>query len=210
MGTDKALLKIGGVPMVQIAVEKLQTFCTHVSIAGNRDDLAAIAKVVHETRVDAGPAAGIEAGLRAAREPWVMFIPVDVPLIPADLLERWCKEALRVNMTVSFLGISRKQPAFCLVRRERLMAYTRLLDQGERRLEPLLFGSAQVDRVACWMYELSKLYAATEYPDERMLERWFMNVNTPEDLAEAVRRVDGLDSGDSPRGAGMRHARGNR
>jgi molybdopterin-guanine dinucleotide biosynthesis protein A len=194
MGVDKALLKVGGVPMIEIAVEKLRSFCAAVSIAGNRDDLRGYAEIVHETRIDAGPAAGIEAGLKASREPWVMFIPVDVPLVPAELLRRWCEEALRVNMTVSFLAISRKQPAFCLMRRDQAQSFTHALDEGERRLEPLLSRTATEDKVGLWAYEMLELYAEPEYPDERTWERWFMNLNTPEDLAEAERHVDALDT----------------
>ena len=67
MGTDKALLEFCGRPLVEIAVEKLREFCAEVSIAGNRDDLSVFAPVAHETRVDCGPAAGIEAGLKAAQ-----------------------------------------------------------------------------------------------------------------------------------------------
>jgi molybdopterin-guanine dinucleotide biosynthesis protein A len=188
MGVDKALLRFRGRPMVEIAVEKLRGFCAEVSIAGNRDDLAGFGTVVHERRLDVGPAAGIEAGLRAARQPWVMFLPVDVPLVPGEFLRRWCEEALRAGMSVSFLGMGGwKQPAFCLLQRERLGAFTKLLNGGERRLELLLNRSAEADGCASWMYDEHELYGRTEdgAPNEEMVARWFTNVNTPEELAEA-------------------------
>ena len=54
--------------------------------------------------MDAGPAAGIEAGLRAAKEEWVMFVPVDVPLVPGELLRRWAEELLSMeSIVVSYL-----------------------------------------------------------------------------------------------------------
>ena len=189
MGRDKALLELGGQPMVQIAIEKLRSVCADVSIVGNRDDLSGFAEVVRETRMNAGPAAGIESGLHQARQAWALFIPVDVPLVPAELLRRWCGEALRVNMTVSYLGISEKQPAFCLLRRERSAAFTRLLDEGERRLEVLLNRTAEADDCRAWMYDEYDLYGYPEYrgPDGETLERWFTNVNTPEELAAAER-----------------------
>ena len=175
--------------MVEIAVEKLRSFCVAVSIAGNREDLGGFAPVVQETRMDAGPAAGIEAGLIASEQPWAMFVPVDVPLVPTELLRLWCEEALRVNMTVSYLGISRRQAAFCLMRRERSASLKRMLDEGERKLEVLLNQAADADNVASWIYDAHDLYGFPEYrgPDEQTLERWFMNVNTPEELASAER-----------------------
>lgn len=196
MGRDKALLELSGRPMVQIAVEKLRGFCAEVSIAANRDDLRRFAAIVCEERTDSGPAAGIEAGLRASVQPWALFVPVDVPLVPRELLRRWCEEALRVNMTVSYLGISHKQPAFCLVRRERSESFTRLLNKGERKLEVLLNRTAEADDVASWMYDAYDLYGYPDYqgPDEPTLERWFANLNTLAEFAEAERHVDALDT----------------
>jgi molybdopterin-guanine dinucleotide biosynthesis protein A len=189
MGQDKALLRVGGRPMVEIAVEKLRMFCAEVSIAGNRDDLSGYAPVVREDRVDAGPGAGVEAGLKACKQPWAMFVPVDVPLVPAEFLRIWCEEALRVRMSVSYLGVTEKQPAFCLLQRERLASFTQLLDGGERQLELLLNLSASADGYASWMYDEWELYGNPRHPDyqgpdEPTLERWFTNVNSPEDLAK--------------------------
>jgi molybdenum cofactor guanylyltransferase len=186
MGEDKALLRVCGRPMVEIAVEKLRGFCAEVWIAGNREDLREFAPVVGETRLDAGPAAGIEAGLRAAKEEWALFMPVDVPLVPEELLRRWAEEAMRVAITVSFLGIGGKQPAFCLLHRGRLGAFSKALDGGERRLEVLLHLAAKARGEDSWMYDEYELYGGSEdpAPDEKTLEQWFKNVNTPEDLAE--------------------------
>jgi molybdopterin-guanine dinucleotide biosynthesis protein A len=80
-----------------------------------------------------------------------------------------------------------KQPAFCLLKRERLGAFTRLLEGGERRLEVLLNRSAEADGHASWMYDEYELYGRIEdgAPDEETLTRWFSNVNTPQELAEA-------------------------
>ena len=173
--------------MVEIAVEKLREFCADVWIAGNRDDLSGFAPVVREERVDAGPGAGIEAGLRASTQPWAIFVPVDVPLVPAELLRLWADEALRCGMSVSYLGVQGKQPAFCLLQRDRHVALSKLLDEGERRLEQLLNRTASADEYASWMYDERDLYGYPNYrgPDADTLQRWFANINTPQDLKEA-------------------------
>jgi molybdopterin-guanine dinucleotide biosynthesis protein A len=188
MGEDKALLRFCGRPMVEIAVEKLRGFCAEVTIAGNREDLAGFGPVVMETRVGVGPAAGIEAGLAAACQEWVMFMPVDVPLVPGELLRRWSTVAIRDGMSVSYLGMGGwMQPAFCLLQRERVAAFTHGLDGGERKLGNLLGRAAAADGCAPRMYDETELYLGADdpIPDEGTLERWFKNVNTPEDLAEA-------------------------
>jgi molybdopterin-guanine dinucleotide biosynthesis protein A len=184
MGVDKATLMFGGRPMVEIAVEKLRGLCAEVFIAGNREDLDGFAPVVREERVECGPGAGVEAGLKACTQPWALFVPVDVPLVPAEFLRLWVEEALRVGMSVSYLGVLGKQPAFCLLQRERLASFSRLLDGGERRLEVLLNHSASADGCPSRMYDERELYGYPEYqgPDHATLERWFANINTPDDL----------------------------
>lgn len=188
MGVDKATVLFDGRPMVEIALEKLRGICAEVSIAGNREDLNGFAPLVREERVECGPGAGVEAGLMVCMQPWALFVPVDVPLVPAEFLRLWVEEALRVGMSVSYLGVLGKQPAFCLLQRERLASFSRLLDGGERRLEVLLQRAASDDGCSSQMYDERDLYGWPEYrgPDEATLERWFANVNTPDDL-ERVR-----------------------
>ena len=108
MGVDKALLPFAGRPMVEIAVAKLREFCADVSVAGNREDLAGSAPVVREDRVDVGPAAGIEAGLKAAGQEWVMFVPVDVPLVPGELLRRWAEAVMAKGCVASYLVVKER------------------------------------------------------------------------------------------------------
>jgi molybdopterin-guanine dinucleotide biosynthesis protein A len=179
MGEDKALLRFCGRPMVEIAVEKLRGFCAEVTIAGNREDLAGFAPVVRETRVDVGPAAGIEAGLGAASQPWAMFLPVDVPLVPEELLRRWAVAVLAMDGVVaSNLYYGRDQPAFCMLRSACRQRFSEALDGGERRLRVLLERASEGFQ---WVYDLDEVHG--NGVEER--ERWFANVNTPQELAEA-------------------------
>ena len=184
MGRDKALLELGGRPMVQIAVEKLQSFCAQVWIAGNRDDLASFAKVVREQRMDAGPAAGIEAGLRAAEQPWALFVPVDVPLVPVELLRRWATEVVRDRehgLAVSHLRVGGDQPTFCMLRSELSRLFSDVLDSGERKLTQI-FHRMEASEGLHRGHDLSELYGDDESPSREEIGRWFLNVNTPEEL----------------------------
>lgn len=185
MGRDKALLEFRGRPMVEIAVAKLREFCADVSIAGNRSDLSGFAEVVPEERLDAGPAAGIEAGLKAARQEWALFVPVDVPLVPAELLRSWawtCSGARGLMASCLYTNESR-QPSFCMLRRETLSSVRGGLDRDVRRLESLFdgvrseFGGASMLRMPAESFVARGL--------EPMVEVWFANLNAPEDLLQA-------------------------
>jgi molybdopterin-guanine dinucleotide biosynthesis protein A len=198
MGEDKALLRFCGRPMVEIAVEKLRGFCAEVGIAGNREDLAEFAPVVWEARVNVGPAAGIEAGLGVARQPWAMFIPVDVPLIPETLLRKWAEKVVALDgISASYLYYRRAQPAFCMLRCECEERFAEALDGGEQRVERLISVASEG---ACRVFDLQMLYGE-DSQDAKTSDRWFTNVNTPEDLVEAERWASGVESGSTRLGS---------
>jgi molybdopterin-guanine dinucleotide biosynthesis protein A len=197
MGVDKALLEFRGRPLVEIALEKLREFCMEVSIAGNREDLSRFAQVVREERVDCGPAAGIEAGLKASQQEWTMFVPVDVPLVPGGLLRRWANRVIAANEdaeAVEAMGpllgdrlkvLGRSQPAFCILRHEVLATVSSALDRGERRLEAI-FDATRWDLGVAAMLEMEAAEIEIDRkPTALQLEQWFSNVNTPEEFAIA-------------------------
>ncbi len=179
--------------MVEIAVEKLRSFCAVVSIAGNRADLSDFAPLVHETRVNAGPGAGIEAALKACTQEWAMFLPVDVPLVPAELLSGWAGAVLakaKAGCAASFLlANGDRQPAFCLLRRTAVEAISAALDRGERRIDGLLAAVDAADRGRLWVCDAARFAPKVEHrklENQRLaMEFWFRNVNTPQELAEA-------------------------
>lgn len=192
MGADKALLRFCGRPMVEIAVEKLRGFCADVGIAGNRDDLGEFAPVVREARLDVGPAAGIEAGLLAATQPWVMFMPVDVPMMPEELLRRWAAEVIGIKgVLASHLYYGRDQAVFCMLRRVCRERLSLALESGERRLEPLLH---QASEGFHWVQNVDELFGENR-PSAQIRNRWFLNVNTPRDLMDAEEWASSMHEG---------------
>ena len=193
MGQDKALLLFRGQPMIRLAVQTLREVCTETSIAGNRDDLAGFAPVVRETRGDVGPGAGLEAALAACSQPWAMFLPVDVPLLPSALLCLWATEVLRQTETgccASFLlADGEKHPACCMLPCTALRDVSEALDRGERRLERLLYAGEAAGHGRVWPAEAST-FLLEDIVAPSVLRLWFSNVNTPGELAEAMGRAD--------------------
>lgn len=175
MGADKATMLFCGTPMIEIAVETLRSVCAEVSISGNRDDLAVWAPVVHELRSEAGPAAGIEAALAQTECDWVMLLPVDLPLMSAELLRRWAEVVLaREGVRASYLESAGEwHPALCLVHRECLSLFRDALDAEDRKLT----------RIFRRLTERLLVVDASQLGTDS--EQRFQNVNTPEDLAAA-------------------------
>jgi molybdopterin-guanine dinucleotide biosynthesis protein A len=213
MGRDKALLELQGRPLVEIAVEKLRTFCAQVSIAGNREDLNRFAPVIQETRVMIGPAAGIEAGLRAATQPWVVFIPVDVPMVPEKVLQNWVEDALGMaerGLSASYLIANDvRQPAFCLFRADVLGRVTEAIEEGRRRLNELVDVAGIAGDGFCVGVDASFFNGEAAASED--VERWFANVNTPEELAPVERWLQNEKEqlGGSWREGGLVHPKNN-
>lgn len=187
------MLAFDGRPMVELALEKLRSFCAEVSVAGNRKDLRALASVVEEVRSGWGPGAGLEAGLQVSLEAWALFLPVDAPLVPAEVLQRWTAEVIRgtgEGMRVSFLRADgRPQPTFCLLHTECLLLLTQILEEGERKLAVIFdriaagFGSRSL-----WVAD-AEAFAPEAAETSVDVTTWFSNVNTPEDLKALELRV---------------------
>jgi molybdopterin-guanine dinucleotide biosynthesis protein A len=175
MGADKAMLEFRGRPMIAIALETLRNVCAEVAISGNRDDLAAWAPVVREFRLEAGPAAGIEAALGTTICEWVLMLPVDLPLVSAELLRRWMERVLTQDgVRASYMECGGNwHPALCLVHQECLEIFRDALERGDRKLTRIF--SSLGDR-------LLVLDAAKLLPNAELC---FVNVNTPEELRAA-------------------------
>ena len=194
MGRDKALVPFRGRPMVEIAVEKLRAFCAEVWISGNREDLADFATVVREEPVAAGPIAGLEAGLQVSTQRWAMFLPVDVPRLPAALLRRWAVAVLAredVGCRLSYLRLGdQRHPALCLLHRDCLRSVTEAIGDHVHKLS-VAFDRVQLDlgEGTVWVCDAEVLLAEDLSPEQlpgaAEWAAWFGNVNTPEELALA-------------------------
>lgn len=195
MGRDKATLAFEGRPLVEHALEKLRPFCANVSIVGNREDLRRFAPVAREDRLECGPGAGLEAGVAASTTPWAIFVPVDAPLVPRQLLRRWSAEVLQRDegsLRLSFLRAGgQRQPTFCMLHKECLPGLAGALDEGERMLAVIFDRIVEgLSTGALWVPDAAAFAPEQGYRGLEP-EGWFSNANTPEELQvleAAVRR----------------------
>lgn len=86
MGTDKAGLPFMGMTLAAYQTEKLKTLgMTDLMLSGCRQEIPG-ARYVPDELPARGPLGGIHACLGAAAHEAVLFLSVDVPLVPADTL----------------------------------------------------------------------------------------------------------------------------
>ena len=180
MGRDKALIEIGGTPLVAWALQTLQAAGFAARIAGARADLTHFAEVIRDEAENAGPLSGVCSALQAAAADLVVFMPVDLPFMPASLIRFLVEHAKVTGMPVSvFLlnGFGQTFPA--VVRRDALTTLSAELAAG-RSGAFNAFAKAGVQGVAVEM--VAQVRGDLTSPAYRC----FWNVNTPDELEKLL------------------------
>lgn len=180
---DKALAELNGRPMLQHVLERLRGQASPILLSVHRSnpDLAAfgLEQVVDVVERRRGPLTGLVSGLLRLEcrggEPWLLLVPCDAPLLPADLSSQLMRAALDEQKSVAvarFEGVV--QPVFSLWHLDALpRVKPAVLDADGAGLMRVL------DQMEC---------AIVDWPASRVSP--FVNVNTPQDLAEAAGLVD--------------------
>lgn len=188
MGRDKALLPLAGRPLILHAVSILRDARLKVWIAGARSPLSEFAPVVADSRPGEGPLGGICAALAATSTRYAVFLPVDLPLLPAPLVEFLVHHAGVTAQAVTILclgGVAQSFPA--VLDRGILPALQSEMDAGRRACLLGFQAAAASFRQSVSQIPVELLVQAGQVADPRNLPamRWFLNVNTPEEFQRA-------------------------
>ena len=175
-GVDKGLVDFGGAPLTARVLERLRPQVGRVLINANRhpDRYAALGcPVIPDALGDyPGPLAGMAAGLAATETEWLLTVPCDSPLLPADLCSRLLAAALAEDAEIAIATDgARAHPVFALLRSS-LAGSLQAFLAGEER------------KILRWMgcHRLIEVSFA-DCPER------FVNVNTPAELAALVERT---------------------
>ena len=170
---DKGLQAFAGEPLVAHAIRRLGAQVGPLVVsARSLERYAAFGwPVVADLTADqAGPLAGIQAGLAVCETAYLVVVPCDAPFFPLDLVERLAAaldDARDDPLDAVFAKtVARTHPVFCLMRRPVAAALDRHLAAGGRS-------------VTGWLHTLR--VAAVSFADEAA----FRNLNTLEDLDAA-------------------------
>ena len=189
MGRDKALLEFAGRPLIEHAIAILRAAGLPVCIAGARSpNLTEFAPVVEDDRADLGPLAGICAGLESTSAKLAVFLPVDLPLLPASLVDWLLEHARMTGSAVTVPAVNGFAETFPVV-----------LD---RAVQPILKAELEAGRKGCFSafeaaasaldrpmsriaVELAAQCGHIRHPLDLPPFRWFLNLNDKADLARA-------------------------
>ncbi len=183
MGRDKALLEVEGETLVERALGLLHGLGLEPRICGSRPDLARFADVVPDNFPLSGPLGGIEAALAVSNAELNLFVPVDLPGLPADFL-RWLMARAETSQAVATIPTygGRLQP-LCAVYSRRLISGLRsALGGGRFKVMAAIEESAATLGEAVDAFDVECIApVAADWPGDLPLLGWFRNVNTPGD-----------------------------
>jgi molybdopterin-guanine dinucleotide biosynthesis protein A len=186
MGSDKALALFGAVPLIQVAINTLADAGVTAGIAGSRSALGAFAEEIPDPFPESGPMAGVYAGLSASQSDWSLFLPVDLPLMPASLLACLHQRAQLTGSPVTIGTVNgRIQPFPAVLQRTILPHIAHRLAAGETachrawRTIPGELGSS----LDAFSVESLVQCGHCHHPWGLPPALWFQSANTPAELA---------------------------
>lgn len=170
-GADKAMLRLGGRPLVAHVAERLEPQVERLALSANGDParFAAYGLPVLADAASVGPLSGILSALDWAaplEATHVVSAPVDAPFLPPDLVPRLLLAGEATGLALARSG-GRDHPTFGLWPVGLRGALRDFLDTGAKA-SVRVFADAQGATRA-------------DFPDDGA----FRNLNTPEDLAAA-------------------------
>jgi molybdopterin-guanine dinucleotide biosynthesis protein A len=188
MGRDKALVQFAGSPLVSHALGIFREAGLEASIAGTRSPLAAFAPVVEDSIADRGPLGGICAALASTLAARAVFLPVDLPLMPASLVVLLLEHARVSGRAVTLAAVNGFVQTFPVVLAATILPVIEAELEAGRRGCFSAFQSAAASlgqAVSVLPVELLTQAAQLRHPDGLPACRWFVNINVPGDLERA-------------------------
>jgi molybdopterin-guanine dinucleotide biosynthesis protein A len=166
---EKGLVNFLNKPLVTHVAARLAPQVNEIIISANNETerYAALGYPVIQDEISgfAGPLAGLHAGMKTAKNPYVLTVPCDSPLLPADLAERFSAALINSGAEIAVAKTATQiHPVFCLCSTRLRPHLEHYLDQGGRKFE-------------AWFASLDGI--AVAFDDNPQA---FANINTPQDL----------------------------
>lgn len=182
MGRNKALVPFLGQPLIQRVIQRLQPLAAEVIITSNQpQELAFLGLLAFPDLVpNQGALEGLRTALYHASTPAVAVVATDMPFPSLALLQKQVEllEAEGVDVVIPAAGDG-FEPFHAVYRRETcLSAIEQAIESGQKRM-------------ISWFPEVKVRTLTLEevnlFADSRLV---FLNINTPEELAQAEKLAE--------------------
>ena len=193
MGQDKGLVPLGKRPLIEHVLERVREITPEIIITTNRpDNYRYLGLPLFEDEVPGlGAAFGLQTALQSSSTPFVILVACDMPFVDAPLLRdqlsglgtRQAAVPRWQGLLQPFHAVYQRKPSLALVQKaikSRIFSLHRILLEFD-----LWVLEAEID---------------SRYTDE---DHPFFNVNTPDDLVTAERRLAVIEQ----KGSGLHPSR---
>jgi molybdenum cofactor guanylyltransferase len=192
MGRDKALVAFAGQPLVVHALATIREAGFDAAIAGARTPLEGYAPVIPDpvpaSAAVAGPLAGICTALATTTAGWSVFLPVDLPLLPASLLDCLVRHAQLTGAPITLASVNGFAQTFPAVLHHAVLSPLQAeLDAGRNGCFAAFRAAASTLNQPLSIVPAEFLVQCGQaiHPAALPPFCWFLNVNTPAELRRA-------------------------
>lgn len=188
MGTDKAHVELNGEPLVAHGLRIFRDAGLPASIAGGQSALSAYAPVIEDRQTGLGPLSGICAALASTSARWAVFLPIDLPLLPASLIVCLLHHAGITQRPIILSSVNGFPQTFpVILDRATLPTLQSELESGRGGCFSGFQAAAESLGEAMTVLAVETLVQCGQvsHPTSLPATRWFLNVNTPEHLRQA-------------------------
>jgi molybdopterin-guanine dinucleotide biosynthesis protein A len=179
MGTDKAFLKVAGVPLIEHVLRSLKTVFHDLIIVTNTPDLYTDYRVtvVPDAFNMRGPLTGIYSGLMRSSTEYNFVVACDMPYLNTALISYMAGLAEGHDIVVpSINGLL--EPLHAVYRKRLIPLIEEQIKHDRRRIRE--------------MFEMVQMRYVTEQEIDRLDpgRKAFINLNTPKDYEEVAVRIE--------------------
>ena len=178
MGREKAMLELGGRTLLERALQLALTVAAEAMVVGSRGEFERYGRVLEDVYPGQGPLGGIHAALWASPTDLNLILAVDTPFLEARFLEFLVAQARESGAVVTLPRTADGfHPLAAVYRRAFRETAEQALAEGRNKIDALF---AQVETRVLEEEELRRFAFAPAI---------FENLNTPEELERARRRL---------------------
>lgn len=147
MGRDKALIRVGGVPLLQRVCEVALQCTTEVYVVTSwieryQGVVPSTCQLIKETLPSAqskpqGPLVGFAQGLTYAKTEWVLLLACDLPCLQSDVIQQWTGELEQSGGAIALLPRTEKgwEPLCGFYQTRCLPSLNAAINRGERSFQ---------------------------------------------------------------------------
>ena len=136
MGTDKGFLMFDDKPFIQHSIDALKPLVSEIIIVSDNNNYDVFGyKRVEDLIKNSGPVAGIYSGLKASKTIYNLILSCDIPLINSELLKTILKEIDEKSEIIQVESNNKTMPLITLYKTSCKTKFSKLLQQGEKRLQ---------------------------------------------------------------------------